>query len=195
MGLYSSCPVMNTLLQLKNKILPAIKNDCISHDDIIRTLDFINYNVNSFNDLHKKELYMFSGSCNLIYNFYKTQYAYMSEYLFDKGILFGILGNEKESESVYRGFCGWEPQYKAYRLYINLTLVPYFPVNKTFTYIFDIAKHEMAHLFLHSFDPDKYALENCIHDELFVEIISEIDNYFYNKNEVLDTINRFSLIK
>jgi len=189
MNSYSLCPIINSFYFVKNLISPftCTLDDC---ENIFNTLDKLNYTKNiKENRHHTKSVCIYATSCYLIAEYFKKEYEFIDQYMDGKQILFGIFQNDKDSDTMYRGFCGWEDELNAYRMYINLDLIPYFPASKTFTYIFDIAKHEAAHMFLHAYDPKVFALENNVHSEEFIEIISDVDNYFYNKNHLLAMIN------
>lgn len=192
MGFYSLCPVLDAYYTIKNKIFSP-KPSTVNISDIIRTLDYINYDntllLNNYN--HIKALGMYIGMCNLIFDFFKSEWNYLDTFLYDKGMLYGVIGNDIE----YKGFCGWEEDFMAWRLYINLDMVPYGPSQKLFAYIFDIAKHEMSHLFLNALQPIAYSLSDHVHDVEFVSISSEIDTYFYNRKDVLAKINKLIVKK
>jgi hypothetical protein len=75
-----------------------------------------------------------------------------------------------------------------YTLFINPLQIPLTPDIRSFAYIFRIAKHEMVHLLLCTYDPVKYSLSENVHDAEFVDILSQVDDHFYDRKLLMKKV-------
>ena len=146
-------------------------------------------------DIHRKYGVVFRKLCLEILLYFKHEHPYMSRNLIT--LKFGFIVSDGE-ESVVKGACGCDSHADGdikckdedteFTLFINPLLVPLTPDLRSFSWIFRVAVHEMVHLMLYTCNPEQYSLGDNVHDETFVEMIAQIDDYFYDTKRIMGKV-------
>lgn len=146
-------------------------------------------------DIYRHFGLVYNKLCQEILLYFKHTHPYMSRNIIN--LKFGFIISNGE-EAAIKGACGCEThadndekcKYEecTYTLFINPLLVPLIPKERSFAFIFKIAKHEMVHLLLHTYDPLNFPLIDAKHDDIFVELMAQIDDHFYDRNSLIKKV-------
>jgi len=151
------------------------------------------------NDLLTQEFYTsvgvaFHNCCELIANFIEDKFGEIYDIKLGELTYAFIVCKEGS----LRGACGYESfnddgNYR-FKLYINPLIADIKNTNlHNFTMILNIAIHEMTHTYLHMLCPEMYHVKLNHHCPEFFEILTIIDEFFYDRVSLMNEVWDYAL--